>query len=208
MICTGHCRNCGVPTHEVLCNSCKEYRRCARYYRHLPDHLYPTSDSNVFNACQRRDQNNVGRYCLHRVIGDQTWRGTVRDIDISNFVQQHQNDIAITFETARSDNEDINYYFEMAVEFYHTGPDKSDVQHTTARFYIPPMTSDVDELNLLDIIAQFMEKIGGFSGQNSGWIMSQMNYLWLCRGCYRQLMADTFTATPKLIASKHAIVNV
>jgi len=50
--------------HEVLCNSCILYCRCERCYRHFPDHLYPT-DSNEYNACQRRDQNIVvGRYCL------------------------------------------------------------------------------------------------------------------------------------------------
>jgi len=71
------------------------------------------------------------------------------------------------------------------------GPEETDIQHTTARFYILPMTSDVDELNLPDIISQFMEKIDGFSGQNSGWIISQINYLWLCWGCYRPLIAGT-----------------
>jgi len=40
----------------------------------------------------------------------------------------------------------------MEVEFYRTGLEETDVQHTTARFYIRPMTSDVDELNLPDII--------------------------------------------------------
>jgi len=142
------------------------------------------------------------------VIGDHTWRGTVQDIDVSDFIQQHQNDITITFETARSENEAIKYYFEMEVEFYRTGPEETDVQHTTARFYIPPMTSDVNELNLADIIAQFMEKIDGFSGQNSGWIISQINYIRLCWGCYRPLMAGTFIPTPKWIASKKAVVNV
>jgi len=179
----GHCHNCRVPSLEILCITCKKYRRCERCYRHLPDHLYPTSDSNVCNACQNRDKSNVGQYCLDRVIGDRTWRGSVDDIDVISFIQQHQNDIIITFETARDENEAIKYYFEMEVEFYRTGLEETDVQHTTARFYILPMTSDVDELNLSDITTQFMEKIDGFSGQNSGWIISQIKYLQLCWGC-------------------------
>jgi len=186
MVRTGQCRNCGVPSDEILCFSCRKYRQCGRCYRHLPDHLYSTSDSNVHvcNACQNRDKNDVGRYCLDRVIGDRTWCGTADDIDVINFIQQRHNDITITFETARNENEAIKYYFELEVEFYRTGPEETDVQHTTARFYIPPMTSDVDELNLSDIITQFLEKIDGFSGQNSGWIVSQINYLRLCWGCY------------------------
>ena len=86
---------------------------------------------------------------------------------------------------ARNENEAIKYYFELEVELYRTGPEETtDIQHTTARFYIPPMTSDVDKLNLSDIITQFLEKIDGFSGQNSSWIVSQINYLRLCWGCY------------------------
>ena len=154
------------------------------------------------------NENNVGRYCFDRMIGDRTWRGAADDVDVSNFIQQHQSDITITFETARSENEVIKYYFEMKVEFYRIGPEETDVQHTTARFYIPPMTSDLDELNLPDIISQFMEKIDGFSGQNSGWIVSEINYLRLCWGCYRPLMAGTYIPTPKSIALKKAIVNV
>ena len=88
------------------------------------------------------------------------------------------------------------------------GPEETDVQHTTARFYIPPITLDVDELNLPDIIAQFMEKIDGFSGQNSGWIISQINYLRLCWGCYQPLMAGTFIPTPRWVALKRAVVNI
>jgi len=173
MVHTGLCRNCGVSTTELLCNNCRLYRCCEICYRYLPDHLYPTPGVNICNACQHRDENNVGRYCLDRVIGDRTWRGTANDIDVSNFV--HQNDITVTFETARNENETIKYYFEMEVEFYHT-QQEGDVQHTTARFYIPPMKSDVNELNLSDIATQFMEKVDGFSDQNSGWIISKINY--------------------------------
>jgi len=71
-----------------------------------------------------------------------------------------------------------------------------------------PMTSDVNDLNLADIVHQFMEKIDGFSGQGSGWIVCQINYLRLCWGSYHPLMADTFIPMPKWIAAKRAVVNV
>jgi len=147
MVRPGYCTNCGVPSLEILCEGCKDYRRCTRCCHHLLDHSYPDADSNIYVACQRRNPDNVGRYCLDRVIGDHTWRGTARDINIGDFVQQHENDITITFETARNENDAIKYYFEMEVEFYRVGPEDTDIQHTTARFYIPPMTSDVNDLN-------------------------------------------------------------
>jgi len=150
---------------EVLCEGCKDYRHCTRCYRHLPDRSYPDADGNVCVACQHRNPDNVGRCCLDRVIGDRTWRGMACDIDVGNFLQQHENDITITFEMPRNENDGIKYYFEMEVEFYRVGPEDTDVQHTMARFYIPPMTSDVNDLNLADIISQFNEKINGFSGQ-------------------------------------------
>ena len=210
MVRPGQCRNCGAPTtpNEALCDNCRQYQRCSRCYRHLPDRQYPDADSNICEACLRRDPSNIGRYCLDRVIGDRTWRGTAQDIDVDNFVRQYEHDIAITFETARNENDVIKYFFEMEVEFYRTGPEETDIQFTTARFFIPPMTTDVDELNLSDIIAQFANKIEGFSGQNSGWVVSQIKYLRLCWGCYRPLMAGTYIPTPKCIVGKRAIVNV
>jgi len=206
MFCTGYSCNCGLLTSDVLCNSCREFCRCARCYRYLLAHLHAT-DSNICNASQHRDESNVGVYCLHRVIGDRRWRGTADEIDVSTFILSHCDDITITFEAVRNENEAIKYYLEMEVEFYSTGQE-GDVQHTTSRFYIPPMTSNVDNLNLSDIVKQFMEKIDGFSGQNSSWIVSQINYVRLCWGHYRPLMASTFIHTPKFIASKKVIVNI
>jgi len=81
------------------------------------------------------DENNVGRYCLDRTIGDRTWCGTDNDIDVISFVHEHEKEIVITFETARNENVAIKYYFEMEVDFYyHIGlEEEADVQHTTAR---------------------------------------------------------------------------
>jgi len=135
MLRTGKCHNCGAVTTDVLCNVCKNYRRCTRCYRYLPAHLYAGSD--VCNACQNRDQNNVGRYCLDRVLGDRTWNGNSDDICVSNFVQRHADDIRITFETARNEHINIKYYMEIEVEFHRTSQDSthdSQVLHTTDNF--------------------------------------------------------------------------
>jgi len=98
----------------------------------------------------------------------------------------------------------------MEVEFYyHIGLEEADVQYTIARFNIPPMTTDLDELNLPDMISQFMEKIDKFGGQSSSSLsISRIKYLRLCWGCYRPLMAGTFIPTPKSIALKKAIVKI
>ena len=87
----------------------------------------------------------------------------------------------------------------MEVEFYyHIGLEEADVQYTIARFNIPPMTTDLDELNLPDMISQFMEKIDKFGGQSSSSLsISRIKYLRLCWGCYRPLMAGTFIPTPQ-----------
>ena len=59
------------------------------------------------------------------------------------------------------------------------------------------------------MISQFMENINGFRGQGrSGWIVCQINYLRLCWGSYRPLMAGTFIPTPKWIVAKCTVLNV
>jgi len=80
----------------------------------LPTHLYDDGNDNC-NACRHRDESNVGRYCLDHVIGDRTWSGSADELEVSRFVQSHLDDITITFETARNENEVIKYYFELEV---------------------------------------------------------------------------------------------
>jgi len=61
----GRCRNCSAPTQNVLCEACRNYRRCSRCYRYLPTHL--CHDDHICNACQNRDTHSVGRYALDRL---------------------------------------------------------------------------------------------------------------------------------------------
>jgi len=136
-----------------------------------------------------------------------TEHGTELLIYISDFVQRHGDDIRITFESARNEYINMKYYMEIEVEFNRTSQD-GDIQHTAARFYIPPTTLEVSDLDLPNIITSFLEKIDGFSGQNSGWNVSKIKYLRLCWGCYLPLVAGSFIPTPKFIASKKPIVNI
>jgi len=55
---------------------------------------------------------------------------------------------------------------------------------------------------------QLLEKVYAFSGQNSGWTVSQVKYLRLCWGNYRPLEVGTFILTPKHIPVKKAVVNI
>ena len=99
----------------------------------------------------------------------------------------------------------------MQVEFYRNALSETrTVQYTTARFYIPQMTFDANELTSTNyIIAKFMKKINDFNGhQNIVWIISHINYLHLCWGCYQPPMTGSFIPTPKWILTKRAIVNV
>jgi len=55
---------------------------------------------------------------------------------------------------------------------------------------------------------QLLEKVDAFSGQNSGWTVSQVKCLRLCSCNYRPLEVGTFIPTPKNIAVKKAVVNI
>jgi len=59
---------------------------------------------------------------------------------------------------------------EMAVDFQRTTQDRY-IQNTTARFFIPT-TSDVENLDISNVLMWLLEKVDAFSGQNSGWTVS------------------------------------
>ena len=223
------CCNCGVYTPDVLCNSCIENhcsRRCVRCERYLPNDMFKTTHSSECNDCRHNTNNdvsircnNINRYSLGNPIGDRTWYGSIDDVNVSSFINHHEKDITIAFEIVQNVNEIIRYYFDMNVDFYriNTRPEsedaaaatasRSNVQRITSRFFTTPMTSDLNELNIPDIISQFTEKIDGVTGHNSGWIVFQINHLRFTWSYYRPLLGS-FIRTPKWIASKNAITNV
>jgi len=205
MLPTGRCRNCNIPTQNVLCESCRNHIRCNRCYRYLPTHLYQ-NDDHICNACQNRDAHSVGRYALDRLIGDRTWTGTRDDMSVSDFIRRIADDVISTYETATVENVAIKYYLELVVDFQRTTQD-GNLQSTSARFYIPTTTLDVENLDI-NVLKQFLEKIDAFSGQNSGCTVSKVNYLQLCWGSYCLMEVSTFIPTPKHIASKKAVVNI
>ena len=180
MLPTGRCRNCGVPTQNLLCDTCRNYIRCNRCYRYLPQHLYHNGDG-ACNACQNRDARNVGRYAHDRLVGDRTWTGTRDDMSVGDFVRRMSDDVLSTYESAVVENVAIKYYLEMVVDFQRTTQD-GNVQSTSARFFIPTTTSDVESLDMNSVMMQLLEKVDAFSGQNSGWTVSQVKYLRLCWG--------------------------
>jgi len=57
------------------------------------------------------------------------------------------------------------------------------------------------------VLMQFLENVDTFSGQNSGWTVSKVNYLRLCWESYRPMEVGTFIPTPKHIAAKKAVVT-
>jgi len=122
------------------------------------------------------------------------------DMNVSDFVRHISGDVMSTYETAVAENIAIKYYLEMAVDFQWTTQDRS-VQSTSARFFIPTTTSDVENL-----LMQLLEKVEAFSGQNNGWTVSQVKYLRLCWGTCRPLEVGTFIPTRKHIAVKKAVV--
>jgi len=152
----GYCNNS-----SVLCNYCRRYRPYAKCHSEILslDMLYPNIVYNECVNCHRRDPDNIDRYCLDRLIGYRTWYGTVGDNDVSDFVRRQQNDISFTFEISRCVSEVVKYYFEIQVEFYGKASSETDIaQYTTARFYIPQMTFDANELTSTDyIVEKFME---------------------------------------------------
>jgi len=200
MLPTGRCRNCGVPTRNLHCDTCRNYIRCNRCYRYLPQHLYHNGDG-VCNACQNCDARNVGRYAHDRLIGDRTWTGTWDDMSVGDFVRRISDDVMSTYESAAVENVAIKYYLEMAVDFQRTTQD-GNVQSTSARFFILTTTSDVESMDMNSVMMQLLEKVDAFSVQNSGWTVSQVKYLRLCWGTYRPLEVGTYIPTPKHIAVK------
>jgi len=120
-------------------------------------------------------------------------------MSVSDFIHRISDDVISTYEKATVENVAIKYYLEMVVDFQWTTQD-GNLQSTSARFFIPPATSDVENLDINNVLKQFMEKVDAFSGQNSGWTVSKVNYLRLYWGSYRPMVVGMFIPTPKHIA--------
>ena len=128
------------------------------------------------NACQNRDDRKVGRYAHDLLIGDRIWTGTRDDMSVSDFIQHISGDVMSAYESAVVENVAIKYYLEMVIDFQRTTQD-GYIQSISARFFIPTTTLDVESLDMNNVMMQLLEKVDAFSGQNSGWMVSQVKYL-------------------------------
>jgi len=102
----------------------------------------------------------------------------------------------------------VKYFFKVEVEFERQVSDNDEVQRTTATFYVPPMISSTEPLNIPNIIATVQNSIEDFTSRGSGWIVSQILNLTLCIGVFRPMSGSSFIKTPPEIEKKKAIINV
>ena len=101
----------------------------------------------------------------------------------------------------------VKYYFKIEVEFERQVSDTAELQHTTAQFYVPPMISASDPLDIHSVISSFQNSIEAFTSRGSGWNVSQILKLSLSMGVFRPTAGSSFIKTPSEIAKKRAIIN-
>ena len=101
----------------------------------------------------------------------------------------------------------VKYYCKAEVEFARQVTDTDQLQHTTAQFYVPPMISASDPLDIHSVISSFQNSIEAFTSRGSGWNVSRILNLSLCMGVFRPTAGSSFIKTPPEIAKKKAIIN-
>ena len=101
----------------------------------------------------------------------------------------------------------VKYYFKAEVEFERQVTDTDQLRRTTAQFYVPPMISAFDPLDIHNVISSFQNSIETFTSRWSGWYVSQILNLSLSMGVFRPTAGSSFIKTPSEIAKKRAIIN-
>ena len=96
----------------------------------------------------------------------------------------------------------VKYYFKAEVEFERQVTDTDQLQRTTAQFYVTPMISASDPLNIYSVISSFQNSIKAFTSRGSGWNVSQILNLSLSMGVFRPTAGSSFIQTPPEIAKK------
>ena len=70
-----HCRMCklvpivGTLNHDNMCVGCQHKKRCPKYWRFLPPHLFCDGDGDWCNACIRKSS-QTGGATVYRAIKD------------------------------------------------------------------------------------------------------------------------------------------
>jgi len=102
----------------------------------------------------------------------------------------------------------VKYYFKCEVEFEREVPESDEVQRTAAQFYVPPVISSAESLDLRNLVASVQNSVEAFTSRGSGWNVTQIRSLSLCIGVFRPTAGSSFIPTPAEIAKKKAIINV
>ena len=102
----------------------------------------------------------------------------------------------------------VKYYFRCQVEFERDVPETDERQRTTAQFYVPPVISSAEPLNVNELTARLQNSVESFTSRGSGWNVSQIINLSLCIGVFRPLAGSSFIPTPAEIAKKQAVINI
>jgi len=102
----------------------------------------------------------------------------------------------------------VKYYFKAEIEFEREVPDTDELQYTTAQFYVPPVISSSEPLDLHDLVSSLQNSVEAFTSRGSSWNVRQIRSLSLCIGVFRPTAGSSFIPTPAEIAKKNAIINI
>ena len=102
----------------------------------------------------------------------------------------------------------VKYYFKAEVELECQVWDTDRLQRTIVCFYIPPVISSAESLDLQNLTATLQNSIESFTSRGSGWNVSCIRSLSLCIGVFRPTAGSSFIPTSAEIANKMAIINV
>jgi len=79
----------------------------------------------------------------------------------------------------------VKYYFKCEVEFEREVSESDEVQRTAAQFYVPPVISSAESLDLRNLVASLQNSVEAFTSRVSGWNVTQIRGLSLCIGVFR-----------------------
>jgi len=87
--------------------------------------------------------------------------------------------------------------------------DQDDTSRITAYFHTPSVViSERQPLDLDAVIAHLNERVFGFTGRGSGYVLAWIDELRASFVKFRPLGAGSFVSTPQWIENKHAVVNI
>jgi len=94
------------------------------------------------------------------------------------------------------------------LDFERHLPDTDELQRTTACFYVPPMISSNEPLDLDRVTSSLLDNIEAFTTRGSNWVVSQIHSLSMTTGLFRPLTGSFYIKTLPDLVGKHCILNV